>query len=344
MDTIDIHIIDLLKKYDCVIVPDFGGFLLKAMPARISGAMHEIMPPSKGIIFNRNLTVNDGLLINQVAQKENIGYTLAQAKVYKFADESRNAIQNKGTLELKGIGIFNLGNEGTWQFTPTAADNFLLSSFGLNTLQLSPVEVNQHNKNRREANPAVIDLSENKSLKYKNIVKGIAVAASVLIVFAVSFLFYNNHVSEEGTIANWYKKVSEFQQDENKNDNAASSNNASALVIEKSEPVQNTNIDIEKSTEQSGTAEETNNEVAQPENDIQSAGFNFFVIGGSFTKEKNAKAFARKLEQKGYKSEVLDNENGLFRVAYHKESDSLSADHFLQGIKKENQSAWILKW
>lgn len=335
MDTIDLHIIDLLKKHDCVIVPEFGGFLLKIQPARISGATHEIIPPSKGIIFNRNLTVNDGLLINHIAQKENIGYASAQPLVYKFSEDCKDFLHKNGTLEIKGLGTFNLGNEGTWQFTPLASDNFLLSSFGLSSVQLSPVE-SHSTKNRREEKPVLL---KKQPVKNRKLVKGIAIAASVLLVFAVSVLFYNNHTSEEGTIANWYKKVSEFQ-----NDNQHSvSNNASAIVIDNNEAGnRNEPLTDDGESTENQLAEETQTDL-QEEN-IQSAGFNFFVIGGSFTKEKNAKAFAKELAQKGYKSEVLGNENGFFRVAYHKENDSLSADHFLQGIKKENQSAWILKW
>ncbi|RYD83321.1 MAG: SPOR domain-containing protein [Sphingobacteriales bacterium] len=71
----------------------------------------------------------------------------------------------------------------------------------------------------------------------------------------------------------------------------------------------------------------------------------FYVIGGAFSSVKNANIFAKQLEEKGYKAEVLHNEKGLTRVAYIVEADSLSADAQLQKIKQEeNQAAWLLKW
>ena len=49
------YIKDLLYRYDCVIVPDFGGFVTKRISAKISENTHQFFPPSKQLSFNRNL-------------------------------------------------------------------------------------------------------------------------------------------------------------------------------------------------------------------------------------------------------------------------------------------------
>ncbi len=68
---IDQHISDLLYCYDCVIIPDFGGFVANYRSAEIDKKRNILYPPSKGIIFNKNLVHNDGLLANKIAKDEN---------------------------------------------------------------------------------------------------------------------------------------------------------------------------------------------------------------------------------------------------------------------------------
>ena len=66
------YINDLLYRYDCVIVPNFGGFITNKVSAKINENTNSIYPPSKKISFNKHLNVNDGLLVNYVATSENI--------------------------------------------------------------------------------------------------------------------------------------------------------------------------------------------------------------------------------------------------------------------------------
>ncbi|MBK9417352.1 MAG: hypothetical protein IPN62_08680 [Flavobacteriales bacterium] len=40
---------ELLHDHDCVIVPQWGGFLTHYRPARLDGARHLIHPPAKGL-------------------------------------------------------------------------------------------------------------------------------------------------------------------------------------------------------------------------------------------------------------------------------------------------------
>ena len=61
------YIVDLLVKNNCVIVPNFGGFIANYNPAIIDELRHKIYPPSKRILSNPNLLSNDGLLANYVS-------------------------------------------------------------------------------------------------------------------------------------------------------------------------------------------------------------------------------------------------------------------------------------
>ena len=59
MQKIDKHINELLYNHDCVIVPEFGGFVTNYASAKIHPVQHTFTPPSKNIVFNKNLKNND---------------------------------------------------------------------------------------------------------------------------------------------------------------------------------------------------------------------------------------------------------------------------------------------
>ena len=62
------HIEHLLSVHDCVIVPDFGGFVVQTLPVRYDAGMHRFEPMRKDIVFNETLQYNDGLLIEAYMQ------------------------------------------------------------------------------------------------------------------------------------------------------------------------------------------------------------------------------------------------------------------------------------
>ena len=75
------YIIELLHKHDCVIIPGFGAFLTKYIPA--SHDNNVFSPPKKSVTFNGMLKENDGLLANEISAKENISYNASLKQIKK---------------------------------------------------------------------------------------------------------------------------------------------------------------------------------------------------------------------------------------------------------------------
>ena len=71
------YISNLLYRYECVIVPNFGGFVTNNISAKINHFTHTFNAPSKQLTFNFHLQNNDGLLANYVATSEKISYQKA---------------------------------------------------------------------------------------------------------------------------------------------------------------------------------------------------------------------------------------------------------------------------
>src|SRR5580698_5706270 len=94
----------LLFRHDCVIIPGFGGLVAAYAPAQVHPTQHIFLPPHKSIAFNKNLNNNDGLLITEISQKENISYVEAALQLQHFVRNLESSLKNKGSFILPSIG------------------------------------------------------------------------------------------------------------------------------------------------------------------------------------------------------------------------------------------------
>ena len=133
------YIKDLLYRYDCVIVPHFGGFVTNKISTQIHKDSHNFFPPTKQVGFNVNLTHNDGLLANYIASLENISFDQATSKIEDIV-AVWNATIKTAPLQINNIGSFSLNEKNQLVFSPNNKVNYLRSSFGLTPLESSVIE------------------------------------------------------------------------------------------------------------------------------------------------------------------------------------------------------------
>tara|TARA_R110001632_G_scaffold99271_1_gene206016 strand:- start:19159 stop:20064 length:906 start_codon:yes stop_codon:yes gene_type:complete len=133
------YIKDLLYRYDCVIVPNFGGFVTNRISAQIDTNSHVFYPPTKQVGFNSHLTHNDGLLANYIASSENISFEEANASISEIVSEWNTTIKSE-TVSIDAIGSFSLNDKNQLIFSPANKVNYLTSSFGLTSFESSSIE------------------------------------------------------------------------------------------------------------------------------------------------------------------------------------------------------------
>jgi len=104
---IEDYIKDLLYRYDCVIIPNFGGFVTNRVSAKIHEDSNTFYPPTKQVGFNVNLIHNDGLLANYIASSENISFDQATSKIKGTVSEWNKLIKTT-SLPIKNIGSFSM--------------------------------------------------------------------------------------------------------------------------------------------------------------------------------------------------------------------------------------------
>lgn len=186
--TVANYIHDLLYRHDCVIVPNFGGFITNTIGAKVHKATHTFYPPTKQVSFNAHLKNNDGLLVNYIAKAESISFQEASEKVIKVVMNWKEQVDTR-TIFIDKIGHLHLNNEKQLVFNPVQNTNYLTSSFGLSSFSTVAVERYQQK---------VIPLTPTGSnSRIKSIVKYAATAAIVLTMGIVGWNGYQNNVQQK---------------------------------------------------------------------------------------------------------------------------------------------------
>lgn len=176
------YINDLLYRYDCVIVPNFGGFVTHRIGAKLNLDSHTFYPPTKQIAFNSHLKHNDGLLINYVASAEQISFEKAATAISLSVLNWQNKIKTNA-FTLDNLGTIALNEKQQIIFEPAKEINFLTASFGLSNVPTSLI--------KRQITPTVPLVAVVASEDKKVIPLFIKYAAAAAILLTLGFVSYN---------------------------------------------------------------------------------------------------------------------------------------------------------
>ena len=128
---LETYISDLLYRYECVTIPEFGAFLTQRVSATIDDASNSFHAPKKVVSFNEQIQKNDGLLAHYIADVEKISFEVANKKITKRVKLLKSYLTQGETLTFKNIGEIVFNNEGKILFEPRYHLNYLTDSFGL---------------------------------------------------------------------------------------------------------------------------------------------------------------------------------------------------------------------
>ena len=133
------HIEILLLSNDCVIVPEFGGFMAHHVDARYDGRDNMFLPPLRTIGFNPQLTMNDSLLALSYVEAYDISYPEALNRIADEVAEIKQTLENTGRFELNDIGTIILNETGNYTFEPCEAGILTPELYGLGGFDMLPL-------------------------------------------------------------------------------------------------------------------------------------------------------------------------------------------------------------
>ena len=195
--SIEEHIKELLFKHDCVIIPNFGGLVSNPVSSKINTVSGTIFPPSKLIVFNKNLSINDGLLINHISKKEKISIDDSKNIVFDFSKKITDSLMSERSMRLNNIGLFTLGSEDNIIFHQDIANNFDLNSFGFESFQIQ----------KKTKTKKMIDINQSSTTK-KISYKAAAVLIPLILLSLTNILLdtSTNNINIQKSDLNFFKK------------------------------------------------------------------------------------------------------------------------------------------
>ena len=316
---IDIHISQLLYRFQCVTIPGFGAFLAETISAKVNENNQNFIPPRKVISFNSHLKNNDGLLANHIATCEKTSYDHAVMLIANAVDLWKNELENNNFLQIKNIGNFVVNEDKNLVFTATNDVNYLATSFGLNSF-VSPIikrEVLVQIEEKQtetveypfEITSDIEEVVEEEPRRYLNAY--LKYAAILVVSLGLSGAGYSAYLNQEEQ-----KEIRLVQADVQK---------------EITTKIQEATFFISAPVEDK-TVVETPKKLS------------FHIMAGAFRNENNANRKFKYLLKRGFDAKILDkNESGLLPVIYGSFTTYSEAQNNLSRIQRtQNKEAWLL--
>ena len=304
---LETYISDLLYRYECVTIPEFGSFLTQRVSATIDDTSNTFNAPKKVISFNEQIQKNDGLLANYIADVEKIPFEIANKKIAKRVKILKSYLTQGETLTFKNIGEIVFNNEGKILFEPTYHLNYLTDSFGLSQF-VSPDVKREVYKEEVEAIEKVVPIAITpEKRKSKSYLKYAAVALIALTLggFGASKYYVNqiethNQLAQEQAALELDTKIQQATFNLN--------------------PFPTVTLNV---TKQTG---------------------NYHIVAGAFRIEENCNKRVKQLKADGFSARKIGaNKYGLHQVVYASYEGRLDALKALREIKKtHNRDAWLL--
>ncbi len=348
---LDPYLENLLVDYDCVVVPQLGGFITNYKPAQIdqkSGVAH---PPQKDVSFNKNLTKSDGLLETTLSQDRNISFEEASASLKDAVEMCWQKLHEGRKVQFKKVGVLYIDGNKNLRFEPSGDVNFLKSSFGFDSFKLpapatreTPIPAVQTEEVPAETPVIELGRSRTSSIYW--------VAAATMLPFIAMSAYIGISTDfkspTEVTVAdlNPFKSASHAIPAY-----AERETNTNKVSVETTEVAFPENVAVFPYSFETGKIDSTGvwvdlreKGVASPALAAKPSGL-YHIIGGCFGERTNAEKFVSRLEMRGYSAAILDLHKGLYRVKIESFGDYDQALNSLDDMRTTGTfpNAWLLK-
>lgn len=350
---IEKQISELLFEHDCVIVPDFGGFVCNISSASIHPSKHQFRPPYKKISFNRNLKNNDGLLANQIVQAQGITYTESNRLVSEYVQNLNYILSTEKRFVVNAVGTFYIGAENTLHFEQDETVNYLPDSFGLYTfnsplIKREPIERKMERKLIDKVIVPSKEKTESAPSKRKPVRYALATAAVLLIAFFIWAPFQANLIKniDYSSLNPFAVKLQPHYQPsdtEQPDPDEAKSDLNKMLAMASKDTLRYLNIVIDGYIPIVVQLNADETKVVKTKRKDSNTKNHFHIVGGAFAVSENAEKFYNKLIKEGYVAIIIDKKgNNLRFVSYGGFATKHEAMQALEKIRAVQPDAWLM--
>lgn len=152
---ISAYILEYLKQFGTVVVPQFGVFSLENTKAVINSENGSILPPSSKIAFHSDYQVSSDDLVNFISNEKGVSKNSAESELHVQTDFWKKKLQAEQTLEIQNLGTIFI-EDGILTFRGNRLESDHPDFYGLEEIRFSDI------KNDESSIPTV-----NKEKDYK---------------------------------------------------------------------------------------------------------------------------------------------------------------------------------
>lgn len=347
MNPLNLHILYLAERHDCVIVPGFGAFIIERIPSHINSETLTVYPPERRIGFNSELTDDDGLLIHSIARRSRINHQEARRIVEHTVESFRERLAEGAEVTIDGIGSFTLSEEGRKLFSPVKPEQSekyslpLLSTNSIPEINM-PVDGNQ---------PMTQDYGDTETLSRDGVDSELTEGVTVETTATENC----NRKGHFNTSRNYYLPINKFIARV-----ACSLVILIGLIVVFTLPETRTVTEVQKAsvvpveslmnlkkevkTEKPTIKEvtDTDKKVSESKNDISPAEIlSYHLIVATFHSQEEAEHFIARAEDDSTALTPIKGKGGTWRVAAASSADRAVLQAKLNRLNERFEGAWI---
>ena len=360
MTNIDNVLFDLLVHHNCVIIPEFGGFISKRVSSTIDYDRGVVIPPSKHVLFNKFLVANDGLLISSFVKLNKGSYEDVKSELARSVSEMDIKLSKGEEIVFKNIGTLTRSDSGIYSFIQDKSYNLLADAYGLKELEFvsssdveekapvilekeeAPIILEKEEKpiiQKKEEAPVIIEkekaVPKHRISRRKTIIRYAAAACLLPFAFYTLWIPFKSDFFSSGLISMndfnpFYKKevgtYHPIQQGPAESSEDYTVNRTESKSVEEIKPVEKVESDIK--------------EIEIKEN--PKSVYNRYFIVGCFSVKQNADNYLSKLAADGFVPLLVDG-GKLYRVSVGQVANKEEFNSLMASAKEKGYKGWTLK-
>lgn len=314
------HIEFLLHEHNCVIIPDFGGFVVNTIPPQRDGIALFHAPVCE-LVFNRDLTHNDGLLAQSYMKNGSMTFESAMQKIEQDIQELKRQLREQRCLEMGKLGSFAMHDDKRFVYIPGAFVRPAL--FGLTQATLKPLI---------QIQPAIPPRRSESRQKW-----GRSVGISAAAVAAVILLMFILPVGDTSIGRQSARMISETGWMHSKISQPANSIVISDEVANEAESVVEQSIALDEMATPSVDITVQNVEDSSPR---------YYIVMGVYRGVESAQKTTQLLLEEGFHQTGWLERSDRIDVYAASFTDESAAKVYLKEVHKKfpgHSDAWILK-
>ncbi|TDB66959.1 HU domain-containing protein [Arundinibacter roseus] len=330
MIKVDKYIRKLLFEHDCVIIPEFGGLLTHHVSAHYDEVNATYHPSRKRLAFNEVLKIDDGLLAYYVSVNEKVAREEAAQYIRQYVDGLWQALKGGQSVQIERIGVFQTNNEGKLVFEPDYSQNYNAEWYGLQPIQVKEVigTVVEAELSATVSEETVFELDTTKQANISGKVSWFKWASAAVLagtIISVSILYKPMDSDSLLSTLNPFTMVKDLYISTISKPRVAEPTEVVVFVDEPivtapTEPIVALDLEPTEAANVVSTGIEdskVSTEIREFEKAESATAEKYFLIAGSFEKERNAVKLKKKLLRNGFEEAmILENEAGkLIKVS-----------------------------